>query len=73
MGKDVFSLLLKAGTYDKMALFQKRRLGARLGNAILWGIAIAAATCLEISLIVYTKILPFNAAISISATYQLFE
>ena len=40
MGKDAYTLLLKAGTYDKLTLFQKKRFGATIGNAILWGIAL---------------------------------
>lgn len=73
MGKDAYSLLLKAGTYDKLTLFQKKRYGATIGNAILWGIAVMAAAYLEVDTILWAVILPFNAFISVSATYQLFK
>ena len=73
MGKDAYTLLLKAGTYDKLTLFQKKRFGATIGNAILWGIAIIAAAYLEVNTILWAVILPFNAFISVSATYQLFK
>jgi len=72
-GKDAYSLLLKARTYDKLTLFQKKRFGATIGNAILWGIAIIAAAYLEVNAILWAVILPFNAFISVSATYQLFK
>jgi len=73
MGKDAYSLLLKAGTYDKLTLFQKKQFGATLSNAILWATAIAAAAYLEVNWILTAVILPANAAISISTTYQLFK
>ena len=73
MGKDAYSLLLKAGTYDKLTLFQKKRFGATIGNAILWGIAIIASAYLEVNTILWAVILPFNAFISVSTTYQLFK
>jgi len=73
MGKDAYSLLLKAGTYDKLTLYQKKRFGATIGNAILWGIAIVAAAYLEVNMVLTIIILPFNAAIAISTTYQLFK
>jgi hypothetical protein len=73
MGKDAFNMLLKAGTYGKMALFQKKQWGATLGNALLWGITIIAAAYLEVNTILWAVILPFNAFISVSATYQLFK
>lgn len=73
MGKDAYSLLLKAGTYDKLTLFQKKRFGATLGNAILWATAILAAAYLEVNTVLTTIILPMNAAIAISTTYELFK
>jgi len=73
MGKDAFNLLLKAGTYGKIALFQKKQWGATLGNALLWGIAVIAAAYLEVNTILWAVILPFNAFISVSTTYQLFK
>ncbi len=73
MGKDAFNLLLKAGTYGKVALFQKKRFGATLGATVLWGAAIAAAAYLETDFILTSVILPFCAAIDISSTYMLFE
>jgi hypothetical protein len=73
MGKDAFNLLLKAGTYSKIALFQKKQWEAMLGNAVLWCGAIVAAAYLEASTILFTAILPSMAAVSISITYQLFK
>jgi hypothetical protein len=73
MDKDAFNMLLKAGTYGKIALFQKKQWGATLGNALLWGIAIIAAAYLEVNTMLCTVILPFNAFISVSTTYQLFK
>jgi len=73
MGKDAFNMLLKAGTYGKIALFQKKQWGATLGNALLWSIAIIAAAYLEVNMILWAVILPFNAFISVSTTYQLFK
>jgi hypothetical protein len=72
MGKDAFNMLLKAGTRGKLALFQKKQFDATLGNTILWGSAIAAAY-LEVNTILWAVILPFNAFISVSTTYQLFK
>jgi hypothetical protein len=73
MGKDAFNMVLKAGTYGKIALFQKKQWGATLGNALLWSIAIIAAAYLEVNTILWAVILPFNAFISVSTTYQLFK
>lgn len=73
MGKDSYNLLLKAGTYNKLTVFQKKRLGATFGNALLWGIAVIAAAYLETNTILYSVILPFNAFISITTTWQLFK
>jgi len=73
MGKDAYNLLLKAGTCNKLTLFQKKRLGATFGNALLCGIAMVAAAFLETNIILYTVILPFNAFISTTTTWQLFK
>ena len=73
MGKDAFNMLLKAGTYGKMALFQKKQGEAMLGNAVLWCAAIAAAVYLEADAILFTSILPSLAAVSVAITYQLFK
>lgn len=73
MGRDAYNLLLKAGTYNKLTLFQKKRMGATFGNALLWGIAIIAAAYLEVNSILWAVILPFNAFISIGTTWQLFR
>jgi predicted transcriptional regulator len=35
MGKNAYSLLLKTASYNKVVLFQKKRLGATLGNLLL--------------------------------------
>ena len=73
MGKDAFNMLLKAGTYGKIALFQKKQGEAMLGNAVLWAAAIAAAVYLEADTILFTSILPSLAAVSVAITYQLFK
>ena len=73
MGKDAYNMLLKAGTYDKLTIFQKKRFGATFGNAILWGIAVVAAAYLEVNTMLWAVILPFNAFISITTTWQLFK
>ena len=73
MGKDAFNMLLKAGTYGKMALFQKKQGEAMLGNAVLWSAAIAAAVYLEADATLFTSILPSLAAVSVAITYQLFK
>ncbi len=56
-----------------MTIFLKKRIGATLGNALLWGIAIIAAAYLEANLMLYAVTLPFNTWIVVSATYQLFQ
>ena len=73
MGKDSYNLLLKAGTYNKLTLFQKKQGEATLGNAVLWCAAITAAAYLEANTILLTAILPSLAAVSIAITYQLFK
>ena len=73
MGRDAFNMLLKAGTYGKMALFQKKQGEAMLGNAVLWSAAIAAAVYLEANAILFTSIMPGLAAVSVAITYQLFK
>jgi len=73
IGKDSYNLLLRTATYNKVALFQKKRYGATFGNLLLWGIAIAAAAYLEADTTLITIILPFLAFLSSGTTYQLFE
>ena len=72
MGKDAFNMLLKAGTYGKMALFQKKQWEAMLGNAVLWCAAIAAAAY-EGDTTLFTSVLPSLDAVSVAITYQLFK
>jgi DNA-binding transcriptional ArsR family regulator len=73
MGKDSYNLLLKAGTYNKLAVFLKKRLEVTFANALLWGTAIVAAAYLETNMILYTLTMPPLAFISIIITWQLFE
>ena len=73
IGKDAYVLLLKTTTYNKLALFQKKRFGATLGNILLWGIAIIAAAYPEADPALITNILPFCAIIATGSTYYLFE
>ena len=73
MGKDSFNLLLKAGTYSKITVFQKKQWEATLGNAVLWCAAIASAAYLKVDTTLLTSILPPLAAVSITITHQLFK
>ena len=73
MGKDSYNLLLKAGTYNKLAVFQKQRLEVTFANALLWGTAILAAAYLETNTILYTLTMPPLAFTSIIITWQLFK
>ncbi len=73
IGKDAYTLLLRTTTYNKLALFQKKRHGATFGNILLWGIAIIAAAYLEADTVLITIILPFCAFIASGTTYYLFE
>jgi hypothetical protein len=73
IGKDAYNLLLKTGTYGKVVLFQKKRLGATFGNLLLWVIGIAAAVYLEVDITLWAIILPFLAFIATTTTWQLFE
>ena len=72
MGKDAFNMLLKAGTYSKIAVFQKKQGEAMLGNAVLWCAAIVAAVY-EGDTTLFTSVLPPLAAVSVAITYQLFK
>jgi hypothetical protein len=73
MGKDAYALLLKTGTYGKIVLFQKKRMGATFGNLLLWGIGITAAAYLEVNVVLWAIIMPFLAFIATTTTYQLFD
>ena len=73
IGKAAYTLLLRTVTYNKVALLQKRKYEAILGNTILWVAAIAAAAYLEADTFLTTIILPVVAAVSLVITYQLFE
>ena len=55
-GGDAHILLLKVGTLDKLTQFQKRRVGAILGNSFLWSMAIVVAVYLEIEMILTAMI-----------------
>ncbi|MCW4029902.1 MAG: helix-turn-helix domain-containing protein [Candidatus Bathyarchaeota archaeon] len=73
MGKDAYSLLLKTASYNKVVLFQKKRLGATLGNLLLWAIGITAAAYLEVNVVLWAIVMPFLAFIATTTTWQLFE
>jgi|WetSurMetagenome_2_1015567.scaffolds.fasta_scaffold124179_2 hypothetical protein len=73
IGKDAYNLLLKTGTYGKVVLFQKKRVGATFGNLLLWAIGIVAAVYLEVDITLWAIIMPFLAFIATTTTWQLFE
>ena len=73
IGKDAYNLLLRTTTYNKLALFQKNKYEATVGNTILWITAIAAAVYLEADTVLTTIFLPGLAAVSLTITYQLFK
>jgi len=73
IGKDAYNLLLRTTTYNKLALFQKKRYGATFGNLLLWGIAMISAAYLEADPILITVIFPFLAFISSGTIWQLFK
>jgi DNA-binding transcriptional ArsR family regulator len=73
IGKDAYSLLLRTATYNKLTLLRKKKREVILGNALIWGAAIAAAAVLRVDAILSSVILPILAANSLSITYKLFE
>jgi len=73
IGKDAYSLLLRTTTYNKLALLQKNKYEVALGNALIWGAAIAAAAFLRVDAILSSVILPILAGVSLYITYKLFE
>lgn len=73
IGKDAYHLLLRTAAYNKLALFQKNKYEATLGNAILWGAAIVVAAWLKVDTTLTAIILPILAAVGLTITYQLFE
>ena len=73
MGRDAYSLLLKATTYGKVTLFQKQRYGVTFGNLLLWTAGIAAAAYLKVDTMLTTIIMPMLAFVATMITYQLFE
>ena len=73
MGKDSYNLLLKAGTYNKLTVFLKKRLEVTFANALLWGTAILSAAYLETNTTLYTAVMPPLAFVSIIITWQLFK
>ncbi|MCW4001142.1 MAG: helix-turn-helix domain-containing protein [Candidatus Bathyarchaeota archaeon] len=73
IGKDAYNLLLKTASYGKIVLFQKKRMGATLGNLLLWAIGIVAAAYLEVDIALWAVIMPFLALIAAGTTWQLFE
>jgi hypothetical protein len=73
MGKDAYNLLQKTASYGKLALFQKKRMGATFGNLLLWAIGITAAAYLEVNIVLWAVIMPFLAFIATGTTWQLFE
>jgi len=73
IGKDAYNLLLRTTTYNKLALLEKNKYEVTLGNALIWGAAIAAAAFLRVDAILSSVILPILAGVSLSITYKLFE
>jgi DNA-binding transcriptional ArsR family regulator len=73
MGKDAYSLLLRSTTYDKLAIFQKKRYEATLANLVLWVAAIASAAYLEVSAEFTLMVMPPLAFVATMITYQLFD
>jgi DNA-binding transcriptional ArsR family regulator len=73
IGKDAYSLLQKTASYGKVVLFQKKRLGATLGNLLLWSIGVGAAAYLGVEIVLWAVIMPFLALIATGTTWQLFE
>lgn len=73
LGKDAYNLVLRTGTYSKLALFEKKKYEATAGNTILWVVAIIAAAYMKTDPFLTTIILPILAAVSISTTYQLYK
>ncbi len=73
IGKDAYNLLLRTAAYSKLALFHKNKCEATLGNAILWGAAIAAAAVLKVDTTMTTIILPILAGVGLTITYELFD
>jgi DNA-binding transcriptional ArsR family regulator len=73
IGKDAYGLLLRTTTYNKLASLQKNKYEVTLGNAVIWGAAIAAAAFLRVDTILSSVILPILAVVSLSITYTLFE
>jgi DNA-binding transcriptional ArsR family regulator len=73
MGKDAYSLLLRSSTYDKLAIFQKKRYEATFANLVLWAAAIASAAYLEASAELTLIVMPPLAFVATMITYQLFE
>ncbi len=73
IGKDAYSLLLKTTSYGKVVLFQKKRMGATLGNLLLWTIGVSAAVYLEVDIIMWAVIMPFLGFLATATTWQLFE
>ena len=73
MGKDAYSLLLRSTTYDKLAIFQKKRFEATFANLVLWAAAIASAAYLEVSAEFTLIVMPPLAFVATMITYQLFD
>jgi hypothetical protein len=73
VGKAAYTLLLKTTTYNQIARFHKKKLGAIIGHIVLWMSAIAAGLVLEVDSSMTTIVLPSLAGGSLMAIYGLFE
>lgn len=73
IGKAAYTLLLRTASYNKVALLQKKKYEATVGNSILWVAAIAASVVLKVDTTLTAVILPILAGVSLYITYQLFN
>jgi len=73
VGKAAYGLLLKTSTYNKQALYMKKKTGVIIGHIVLWISAIAAGLVMQVDSFLTTIILPSLAAVSIMTIEKLFE
>lgn len=59
LGKDAYNLLLRTTAYNKLAILRKNKCEVALGNALIWGTAIAAAAFLRADTFLSSVILRF--------------
>ncbi len=73
IGKAAYGLLLKTSDYSRVALLQRKKTGAIIGNVFLWICAIAAALVLDADWFFSSIVLPSLATGSLMVIYGLFE